>query len=150
MLRIGLSLYLMLSTLAGPALCCCVSERLVQWFTHPLKQDVHKPGCCPLDHHTPIGQQHHAPNHEQDHPDRPSCPCQEDGSRQVALHYSDSELARQLQGRNPFQGSMEILPALPAAALLPLSVEESAPRELLRLPFLSAQDLLRVLHRLRC
>ncbi len=152
MVRIGLSLYLMLAAAAGPWFCCCTTERLAALFASPAKR-TSQAGCCG-DHQANKGpQKHRTPEQrpgDQDRPGRPSCPCQEDGSRQVTLAAPDSEAAKQLQSRYSLQGLVELMPLALTAPCLSAEGDPPTSGEGVRLPFLSSQDILRALHILRC
>jgi hypothetical protein len=153
MARIGLSLYLMLAAAAGPLFCCCTSERLLAALFAPPTQQASHAGCC-ADHQASKGSQKHRTSEQrpgdQDQPGHPSCPCQEDGSQQVTLAPLDSEAAKQLQSRYSFQGFVELMPLGPMASYLSAEGDPQTSEEGVCLPFLSAQDILRALHILRC
>lgn len=152
MVRIGLSLYLMFSAVAGQWLCCCTTERLAALFAFPTKQTSHV-GCCGRHQAAPGSQKHSTPEQRPGNPDqpgRPSCPCQEDGSRQVPLVSLDSEVAKQLQSRHISQGLVELVPIVPTALSLLSEGDRQTSGEGILLHFLSAQDILRAHHKLRC
>lgn len=150
MVRIGLSLYLMLAAVAGPWLCCCTSERLAALFASPTKQSSHD-GCCG-NHQTAKHSQKHRTSEQrsgdQEQPNRPPCPCQEDGSRQVVA--LNPELGKQVQSRYSVQGQAEPLFALPTLLCLSSDGDRKVPSKGEILPFLTAQDILCTLHILRC
>ena len=151
MVRIGLSLYLMCSALAGPWLCCCTTERLAALFASPTKQTSHV-ACC--GHQAATGsQKHRTPQQgrgQQEDPGRPSCPCQEDGSRQVALVSLASEVAQQFQSRQIPQGPVELVAVIPTALCLSAKGDRQTSGQSILMPFLTAQDILRAHHNLRC
>jgi hypothetical protein len=153
MVRIGLSLYLMLAAAAGPWLCCCTTERLAARFAFPTKQSSHN-GCCG-DHQTAKGsQKHRTPEQspsDEDQPGCPSCPCQEEGARLAVLASLDSsEVAKEFQSRHIPQGLVGLVPLVPTAHCLSADGDPETSGEAVRLPFLSAQDILHALHILRC
>ena len=95
-------------------------------------------------------QKHRTPEQrpgDQDQPGRPSCPCQEDGSRQVAL---DSEVTQQLQSRQIPQGPVELVAVIPTALCLLANGDRQTSGQGILMPFLTAQDLLCAHHKLRC
>lgn len=151
MVRIGLSLYLMFSALAGPWLCCCATERLTALFAPPTKKTSHV-GCC--GHHAATGSQKQRTPEQRpgnnDKPGRQSCPCQEDGSRQALLASPDSEVAREFQSRHSLQGPIGFLSLVPTALSLLSEGDRQTDGEGILLHFLSAQDILRAHHKLRC
>lgn len=152
MLRIGLILYLMLAMLAGPALCCCLAERLTAEFARPAEQES-SGSCACRKHQSQPQSQYRAPEQrpdKQDRPHRSPCPCQEHRSQETALVSQDSNLAQQLQSRQLLQGPIELLTIPPTALCLSSYGDSDLPRERAVLPFLTAQDLLRALHMLRC
>lgn len=153
MVRIGLSLYLMLAAAVGPWLCCCTTQRLLAPLFAPSTKQASHAGCCE-DHQTAkSSQKHRASEHrpgDQDPPDRPSCPCQEEGSRQVTLADPASEAAKQFQSRYSAQGAFELLAVAPTALCLSAEGAPQTSGEGVRLPFLSTEDILHALHILRC
>ena len=152
MVRIGLSLYLMCSALAGPWLCCCTTERLSALFASPTKKTSHV-GCCGHHQAATGSQKHRAPQQrpgQQEQPGSPSCPCQEDGSRQVALVSLDSEVAQQLQSRQIPQGPVELVAVISTALCLSAKGDRQISGQGILMPFLTAQDILCAHHNLRC
>lgn len=147
MYRGALAAYLAFVTVAGPWLCCCSAARAT---THlkPTKQraDEAQPACCR--HHTakaPV----QAPR-ERSHRDGPDsgCPCGNDLNRATATLDHKSEQSNQSA---PAARNLLDSASLPPS-LLALAAEGIAPvpRERQALPFLTAYDLLRVMHLLRC
>jgi hypothetical protein len=151
MVRIGLSLYLMLVAAAGPWLCCCKTQRLLApLLTFPPKESSHA-GCCGDHQAAKHSQKHGTPEQrsgDQEQPGRPSCPCQEDGSRQLVA--VDPEMGRQVQSRYSLQGQIEPLFALPTLLSLSPDGDRQLPSKGEIRPFLTAQDILCALHILRC
>lgn len=147
MFRIGLSVYLMFATLAGPWLCCCRLPRLSARFATLLRNDEAKSAesnhsCC--QHRAPVKDSRTVP-----HPNAPSCPCQ--GTRQVepALVLLESDGTRQfdrdsnaqpvdLQGWNCLSGVV-----MPSVGLMLTSSSLSS-------FVLTGRDILSSLHILRC
>ena len=154
MVRIGLSLYLMFSVLAGPWLCCCTTERLVAALFAPPTQQTSQSGCCGHDKHPTGCQKHRTPEQRSGDHDRPSrspCPCKEDSPQQVPLATLDSaEIANQLQSRHTPQGPVELVPLVQTVFGLVVEGDRQTSAEGILLPFLSAQDILRAHHNLRC
>ena len=147
MIRIGLSVYLMLATLAGPWLCCCQLSRLSARFVALLRIDKTKPAesnhsCC--QHRLPVKD-----SQPRKHPDAPSCPCQGTRQEAPALVLLESEGARQLD-RDLNSQVVDLL----GGDFLPGTVAFSAALNLVfstaSLPFVTGRDILSALHILRC
>ena len=153
MVRIGLCLYLMLTTLAGPVFCCCVPDRLAAGFARPVKQDSCNQGCC-RHHRATGGQQHQIPKPAPNEPEQPTkyptCPCQENGHRQIALPCLESETSRHTQSRHSLPGLMDDSPILPTEACLVLERGIRLSESAMALPFVAVEDILLTLHILRC
>jgi hypothetical protein len=148
--------YLILAAAAGPAaFCCCKTKGLVASLHTSLgpaqtpTQAMSAPSprsCCHADT-TPDPDTQTTPGQAPDNTPHRQCPCpqkegnpalpaaEQDFSRTLALSAVLSPLA--LDGDSPFYISLE----LPQACL---------PSDGSGLPFLSAQDLLRAHHQLRC
>lgn len=152
MVRVGLCLYLMFATVAGPLFCCCTLGPSAARPDRPAKQESRAHGCC--QHHTttvPQDQTHQSSPEQRHRPaDGPSCPCRQDGSRQAVLTSLDSEVTWQLQSRQAFQALVTASAILPATACL--SPDRDFPPSEVggAWPFLTAQDILCALHILRC
>jgi hypothetical protein len=154
MFRVGVSLYLMLTTLAGPWLCCCTSIRLLSAATPASRAEggdlpcvVHS--CC---HNRTDTARHknseRQPPKKTPSPDK-SCPCRQGHLNVASLPSQTSQLAQNL------------LDALSSVSLFgaPSAQVAAGPLQgpdLCTLstgwdhPFLTTQDLLRTLHILRC
>jgi hypothetical protein len=146
MLRIALPIYLAFSLLAGPALCCCTLVRTagaIARVVSPSKdsQSEEKCACCKHVHKSEdsSGQQKNTP------PSDEPCPCQ-GSSPQLAHGSAGQELTFDEAG------SLFVVPmacddrsvdraSTSVATDFSHSVDE---------PFYSAEDLLRVMHLLRC
>ena len=144
MFRIGLSVYLMLATLAGPWLCCCQPPRLSARFVAFLRNDEAKVienhhSCC--QHRVPVKD-----SHPTNLPKAPSCPCHDnrpalvtpvsDGTRQ--LHRDSNAQAVDLWDYDSLSGV--VMPSFG------LTLSSSA----LSSPVLTGRDILSSLHILRC
>ena len=154
MIRIGLSMYLMLTTVAGPGLCCCVPGRLAQILafggskTEQIAGAAPQESCC---HRKPASSPNRQEKPSRDHskpgcPDSPTCPCKQ-ASLKSALPAQEAEHPQTLV-RNFFGGLVGFLPALTCLPSVTLDIrgwERDA-----TLPFLSAHDFLTTLHILRC
>ncbi len=147
MIRIGLSVYLMLATLAGPWLCCCQLPRLSARFVALLRIDKAKPvgsnhSCC----------QHRVPVKDSQlpaQPNDPSCPCQ--GTRQeapaIVLLESDGagQLDRDLNAQAVNLLDCDSLSGIDAPSLALMLTPST-----LSSPVLTGRDILSSLHILRC
>ena len=155
MLRIGLVSYLILTTLAGPALCCCTTTHLLASVAPPVKAERSQPihqghGCCHDDQATQDehGNVPESRSGKPQQPRRPSCPCKEYRFEALVLASHHSEFTKQIQ-LTP-QGLVEMVSSLPTAALLSVKEITQVPRECMIFPFLTAQDILRALQTFRC
>ena len=151
MVRIGISIYLMLATLAGPWLCCCTPTRLLASLAHSGKAGQSQP-CC-RHHPSAAGEQHTGPKkspRNQKQSGHPACPWQENRSEPVGFFSPDSESAKQLQPRYFPCSLKDGSGVLPTIAMLYVEGTTKLPQEPGALPFLTAQDILRSLHIMRC
>ncbi len=148
MFRLGLIIYLVIATVAGPSLCCCSTTRLFASggspATHDAPPEPAPTSCCP--HCTPPHQEK-APV-EQDYPHRPQCPCKQHNSQQV-LSTSEIDGSSALSFRLA-ASDWVVLPLFTAPPLTTLQAAVTAVGDRLLLPFLSTQDLLFSHHLLRC
>jgi hypothetical protein len=157
MARIGLTLYLVLASVAGPGLCCCVPARLA----HLLCLGSGKSGrvaattprqcCC---HHDggPAASPQKTPSPDPSNPCSPepgSCPCKQPGLV-TALLSQDAEQLNPVLVRNLLDGPAGLVPVTLTTCLLSLEASLGGPGEGAALPFLSAHDYLTTLHILRC
>jgi hypothetical protein len=149
MIRVGMSLYLMLVLSAGPSFCCCSFTRLARWLLTPLRTEQASPSangpacCCPP----------RAPDkspEKPDHLDRPTCLCREDGSGPSALSALQSDITRAVE-RNHLD------PSVPPVDFVSSAVVATPPAGIIQIPgadvashFLTARDMLRAHHVLRC
>jgi hypothetical protein len=157
MVRIGLTMYLVLATVAGPAFCCCVPVRIADLLalglSGPGQSAAATPQrtCC---HHAPRSTPHDGNNPSRDHekpgcPDSPNCPCKQPGSG-VALLGQDSDPLDQTRVRNLTEGPVAVVATTPPTCLLGLRPDLPGYREGTALPFLTGQDYLTALHILLC
>jgi hypothetical protein len=151
MLRAGLSIYLAVMTLAAPWLCCCTAARASACkpaaSAASADADDSLPACC---RHRHAGRHEQAPadRPHRDGPGGPGCPCGKDPNRTAPA--LDSESARQLRPAPAAPNPTDAVPPLPTPLTAPADGVAPVPRERRALPFLTADDLLRVLHLLRC
>ena len=147
MIRIGLSVYLMLVTLAGPWLCCCQLPRLSAQFMALMRSSkMEAPGgnhsCC----------QHHAPAKKSEqpvHPGVPSCPCRGTDAEAPALVLLESEGARQLD-RDLNSQAVDLLDGASLSGTVVPSFTLMLTSPTLSSPVLTGRDILSSLHILRC
>src|SRR5262245_42851034 len=99
MVRIGLSLYLIVTMLAGPALCCCALKPVAARAEPAQVQPVRK-SCC--QRHGSNQQQSKSTPGQRQQPDRP-CPCKESNSSFLLPNAVQD--AQQLLARNAVQDS---------------------------------------------
>jgi hypothetical protein len=151
MFRAAVMTCLMLVQLAGPLLCCCTTSRAAA-----------SPGpASPAQPDRPLGGKHSccgghagdtsprpAPESPKPADDRRDCPCPQSPARTAAVLSAFSEVTEQLQERQPHRAHLVLLSVTPAArtdhrSFLP-------PGECPSSFFLTADDILRALHILRC
>jgi hypothetical protein len=150
MVRVALTLYLMLSTVAAPLLCCCAAEHHTGHITPSSTGAARHHSCC--QQHYRSGQQEQAPEGKSDQDSRPGrspCPCKDQNAQFVPLLSSPPEGAEQSPGQ-PLQAWRHLFLSLPATVQLSGFGSPLMPRQATGLPFLTAQDFLRALHILRC
>jgi hypothetical protein len=145
--RIGLSVYLMFATLAGPWLCCCRLPHLSARFAALLRKDEAKPAesshsCC--QHRAPVKDSR--PAH---HPDAPSCPCQGTRQQEPALVLLESDGTRLLD-RNSNAQAVDLLGCDCLSGVVMPSVGLMLTSSSLSSSVLSGRDILSSLHILRC
>lgn len=144
MTRIGLALYLVLSSAVGPSLCCCLPGELLALYT---SSACHR--CC--DYHTTSPS--HRPAKPTEAPGTPSpapqndCPCKESQPQPVVLTPVEWDPAAQYTRSLMVSQWATVGDSLLAA--VPLT-QGQAPRESISCPFRDSRDMLRALHILRC
>lgn len=146
MFRTAVTIYLSLATLVGPAVCCCSVPPLAAPVsaTQPVRpSSSDDSGGCPHCRKHPAPATPDTPANGPDRPCKPECPCRSHAA-QPALIQTDSDL-----------GGVLSTP-LSAVALFPhphqAGVDNGgrADAPVTGVPFLTAQDLLRAHHLLRC
>jgi hypothetical protein len=148
MFRVAAATYLMLAQLAGPLLCCCSLLRAAPPVAPAPSSDQPAPvgsSCC--GGHVARPAQKDAPQRPQP-PDRRDCPCQQGPSR-TTPYLSDQPEALKLLSERP-EGLLYLAsPILSSPCRVGQAAFLSHP-EGMALPFLSADDILRAHHILRC
>jgi hypothetical protein len=153
MVRIAVVTYLMVAQAAGSLVCCCTVARQAASPVRLADVKAHQPPsadppcCC----HKDKGEQRGIPDSPvKSNPGGRGCPCQRGPAKNAAVLSLDSGTGKPFQQRQLLQGAVDVLafgpPACPHAsdARLPAVCEANA------LPFLTADDILRALHILRC
>jgi hypothetical protein len=146
MLRLVTSICLILAILAGQCLCCCTGSRLLASAIDSGK-DVpsSSSGCCC--HRMALAQSKptNGPSPKRETPQRP-CRCR-DRQAVVTAVVNPSSIAKDLRSQN-YPATAEYFPVILAdySASPDLVLLTAIPP----LPFLTAQDILRALHILRC
>ncbi len=158
MLRIGLSMYLVLATAAGPGLCCCLPARLLTELlasrssgSEQVAGASHQSCGCHHDHGA-VPHGHKSPSPDQDKPgcpDCPSCPCKQPGL-DTSLPPQDAEQLNNVLVRSFLDVPAGLAPAAPLTCFVFLCVAPPGWGDGTALPFLSARDYLATLHILRC
>ena len=146
MVRMSLTAYLMLATLAGPALCCCTTPQLVNRLSHHRKQSesaARHPHCSHCHRHDGDKQQPKSPRQE-------GCPCKEQGrhSQAVAILAADSESANQLE--LTFPHGLPLSVDASSKAMLAILTRAQTCDSGLPSAFLTPEEMLRALHIMRC
>ncbi len=147
MLRIAVATYLMLVTTAGPLFCCCMPTRLAAMVSPPMTGAPVSVGCHDCcgrpakspDRQTPVD------DSEAPQPAQPGCPCQGPACSVALLFTSESNKLSAL----PLD-SLACLPPVPSLDLVFPSCSGPSVGTRRAHPFLTADDILHVLHMLRC
>jgi hypothetical protein len=148
MLRAAVATYLVIVTAAGPLFCCCTPRRLSALLLRPSAAPVSAacPGCC-CGHHKSPEQPAPPDGPESPQPSQPPCPCQDGPLCTVDLP-SASEITR--PDAAPSDGATTPVPVHATAGALPCCSTLTALGARRAHPVLTADDLLRVHHMLRC
>ncbi len=149
--RIGLSVYLMLATLAGPWLCCCTASRFLA-FVPSVGRVKHPAGhhCCGH-HRQGTGSGAARQEHRKPSPSAPSpCPCQESQCQPSTFTVPDHPEGAGRDRLTPVPGSFGTGASVIASTSLTAPAFRLMPRECIAFPFLGGQDILRALHIQRC
>lgn len=149
MIRIATTLWFVVLSLLGPQACCCTFSKLMAAKSESAQTQNHdatKHSCC-RDHH-PAGAKTPAkkPGHRHE-PDQ--CPCKKGSDKQRALpsplkSFDDGTILQLLE--SSFAPS---LAAFPLTANCP-GVRKVCEGDWRTRPFLSTEDILHLLHMLRC
>jgi len=157
MARFGLCFYLALLTLAEPCVCCCSAARFAALFGGAV-QTGHSPASCRKHgrcsrHERARQTSRYAHNKSPGQPGeqhRTPCPCRQHRADSAALLSLDTETAQALQRRHSTPGLGESLVG-PVSRLAWLPKEDGLAFGVPRvLPFLTCQDILNSMHKLRC
>ena len=151
MVRVVFTTYLMFMTLAGPWLCCCKTVPTAAPCSCAdsscaQRQTSTHSGCCGEHKHGESDR--HAPSEAPGIPRTPPCPCQDDPTR-TAVVSPTSDMSEQLQRGTLSQELTGFACPLFAERTQAVDVA-SALGDRQPLPFVSGQDLLHLLHILRC
>lgn len=152
MFRLAVALYLMVMTVAGPAVCCCSLPRLTaRSGEQPSAPPCSAPASCPCCPHSHDEQPADAPEQPSPpaSPDGPGCPCKQAVDSQIAGLPVSLDEAQEFTQRIALGESFCLCLAL-WAPIVPATVSsvfrESAPAG----PSVSTDDLLYSHHVLRC
>jgi hypothetical protein len=145
LMRAALTIYLVFATLVGPTVCCCSARLLAAHAPRPATpQPVETPPAeCPHCHkHTPP-----APTDEKPQPaQKPECPCCARGADPVLMQV-ETDAGWVLATLHALSG---LLPVDTFAGSYVLESSARPDTPVVGVPFLTAQDLLRAHHLLRC
>lgn len=146
MIRIGLAIYLIFATVAGPWFCCCSATRLANalgQLTRARESHVNscsqRSGCCSCRHAAQQG--------SDESPPKPRCPCHDKHGAKVAPT-SGFDIVKWVRLSLGESAGGPLVPVSACKAPLPLQPDSGASSSVL--PFLTAQDMLRALHNYLC
>ena len=151
MVRNLLSICLILTTLTGQCLCCCTAARLLEPKSAPDQARRPIPACCCCDLGQPASGSRAVVVKERREkspsPAQPRCPCREQKSQTTMADSSGTQGAWHMASM--LQSALDAASIATAASP---TAEGRSPVSAGRrhLPFLTAQDILRALHILRC
>lgn len=145
MIRVGLTLWFAVLTLAGPEICCCSLGRFVASrvsASEPKYSPVRK-SCCGHAAKTetpksPVKKQSPAP-----------CPCKEKGDQCAAIPTADPA-SDESRSQVSADYKITLIPVNAGLTISVVSPQEWAVARPIALPFLTAEDFLRAMHFLRC
>ena len=157
-LRLGLTVYLMLATVAGPAFCCCLPGHFAAlWTAASAKHSESQRTCsCPACCHEqapsePSRQDVALPSRGQsNHPNDSQCPCKSAGAQAYAVVSINSVAAKQLQQLGGSERAADLVGSLGTVASGPTIQGIALGCDCLIAPFQTPRDMLRALHILRC
>ncbi len=155
MFRAVVATYLMLTTIAGPWLCCCSTAHVSLLF-HPHSPSNQQPepkpaerSCCA--HQGQAKQQEcPSPSNSGKPGDGPGCPCQKESTCNPVLLPVDSDFGHQLLDRHFSQGLVDVASLCFSKFCRVAMAHCLAFQNCNPIPILSAHDLLRVMHNLCC
>src|SRR4051794_12580121 len=144
MLRRLLAIYLVLTTVAGPGLCCCSFTRLfANNADRPVVRDA-PPPCC----HAPSGdedqQNRDGCPHDKGDPRNGGCPCRQDAPKDALVGQAVAMPDQFQSGHFPFAPFLTDASG-DGSTLNGVAAPPGDPP-----PFLTVQDLLHLRQRLRC
>lgn len=149
MAQLGLALYLIIATAAGPCLCCCSGDRLVGHFSAAKHVPTIGSHCC---YHRAIGGGHHVPGDKrlpEKQAPHDSCPCRDGVPHPMTILVAKSSLnadfARSLALVQEFAPGV-LGTADPLTGHSPAQYAGFA----FASPLQNSQDILSVLQTLRC
>lgn len=150
MLRLALTIYLTLATLAGQWLCCCSVQRLSDLICQHTKQDgvpsQTASGKCCGHRHDDAPHDDKAKSSRPAQPDGPACPCQEQRTEWVAGLGVVVETAKQLRTAHiPFGCIAFLSKPIPVTELDHFSGTRQS-----RIPYRTVHDVLSSLKTLLC
>ena len=151
MVRTAVLTCLMISHLADPLFCCCTATRFNALLSTAPKGSTSSTTCCAR--HGPLEAGRHVRANEPEKPplqDRSGCPCREDPSHPIFALLSGAEVVRHSPERVLSHDTFGLSLSVTFQQRASFDLTSICPGARYRLPFLSAYDLLRVFHLLRC
>ena len=151
MIRSGLTAYLVLAMLAGPALCCCTTPRFCASRSEVKGTQRHQadapahPCCSHRNQHA--GK---SPGENSNQPNAPNCPCHRQRADLATLSALTSELERQVEAPLLPSGPMESAAIISMVAPISSLIKIGPTHGSIAFPFLTAQEILRTLCAFLC
>jgi hypothetical protein len=153
MVRVAVVAVLSAIQLASPLLCCCSATRLAGPVTQTAKAPSESPDLCPCCRHPAAeGEESQATSDQPQKPQppaRPACPCRQHPARNAALA-PDAEAGKQFQQRQPSQDLSGLSSFAPLGLALVPAGNGLAQSDAGTRPFLTAGEILRAFHIMRC
>jgi hypothetical protein len=152
MARLAVVAVLAALQLASPLLCCCSAARVAGPATRAAKAPSEPSDLCPCCHKAAQDEESPTASDQPQKPQppaRPACPCRQHPARNAALA-PDAEAGKQFQHRQPSQDLSSLLSFAPVVIALVPAGNGLAQSDTGTRPFLTADEILRAFHIMRC